>query len=411
MKAIPNQARLALILTLTPVAILLAEVRYRVRPAWVPGPQEYGEGWPTDISATGQVVGDIYFYAAEEYAPFLTSEDGSEGAVLTDFTSYVYAYTSAINGDGHFLGDTTEAFVGSGAFLARPETGVEFLDGLPPGGRFYEVNDLNDHDQVVGSYVIGGGVRAFVRDASGQVTNLGDLPGGAEYAAAYAIDNDGNIVGVSGSAEVPNGEAFLWTPSGGMVRLGDIPGGGIADNAHSIGGNFVITGTANMPGQFRQPYVWSRDAGFRLMGYIPSTNGPAFPYAGNARGQTVGWARSVTSVQTAFVGDADHGVRDLNGLLDPCTSGVDLWFASAINDNGWIGAAHRSGGSAVTLIPYLPGDLNEDSLVGLDDLATQLAHFGADGGVTFADGDCDCDADVDLQDLAVLLGNFDAQLP
>jgi hypothetical protein len=51
-----------------------------------------------------------------------------------------------------------------------------------------------------------------------------------------------------------------------------------------------------------------------------------------------------------------------------------------------------------------PGDLNNDGVVDLSDLATLLAHFGAAGGP--ADGDIDGNGVVDLADLAALLGNF-----
>jgi len=64
------------------------------------------------------------------------------------------------------------------------------------------------------------------------------------------------------------------------------------------------------------------------------------------------------------------------------------------------------------LTPYLPGDLDEDSDVQLDDLTTLLAHFGMTGTAAYADGDIEgCDADVDLHDLTRLLANFGETYP
>ena len=54
----------------------------------------------------------------------------------------------------------------------------------------------------------------------------------------------------------------------------------------------------------------------------------------------------------------------------------------------------------------IPGDLNGDGHVTLQDLATLLAHFGQQSGATRADGDLDADGDVDVQDLSILLAHF-----
>ena len=52
------------------------------------------------------------------------------------------------------------------------------------------------------------------------------------------------------------------------------------------------------------------------------------------------------------------------------------------------------------------GDLDGDGQIGLSDLATLLAHYGATSGVTYEDGDLDEDGDVDLSDLATLLSVY-----
>lgn len=52
------------------------------------------------------------------------------------------------------------------------------------------------------------------------------------------------------------------------------------------------------------------------------------------------------------------------------------------------------------------GDLNNDGIVGVDDLATMLANFGTIGRVTFCDGDLDGDAAIGLSDLAAQLAAY-----
>lgn len=53
-----------------------------------------------------------------------------------------------------------------------------------------------------------------------------------------------------------------------------------------------------------------------------------------------------------------------------------------------------------------PPDLDRDGIIGLQDLAILLGHFGSVGQATQPMGDIDFDADVDLQDLALLLAAF-----
>jgi hypothetical protein len=61
----------------------------------------------------------------------------------------------------------------------------------------------------------------------------------------------------------------------------------------------------------------------------------------------------------------------------------------------------------------LPGDLDGDCDVDLQDLATLLAHFGTPtgGGATYEQGDIFGDGGVDLSDLGALLGNFANRCP
>jgi hypothetical protein len=62
--------------------------------------------------------------------------------------------------------------------------------------------------------------------------------------------------------------------------------------------------------------------------------------------------------------------------------------------------------ATLTLSDCCAGDLNGDSIVGLNDLAILLAYFGQAAGANYADGDVDTDGNVDLSDLAMLLAAF-----
>jgi len=52
------------------------------------------------------------------------------------------------------------------------------------------------------------------------------------------------------------------------------------------------------------------------------------------------------------------------------------------------------------------GDLNDDGVVDISDMASLLAYFGTTSGATYPYGDLDGDGDVDVEDLANLLANF-----
>jgi subtilisin family serine protease len=57
------------------------------------------------------------------------------------------------------------------------------------------------------------------------------------------------------------------------------------------------------------------------------------------------------------------------------------------------------------------GDLDQNGVVELTDLAQLLTSYGATGGVEYEDGDLDCDGDIDLVDLAALLASYGASCP
>ena len=57
---------------------------------------------------------------------------------------------------------------------------------------------------------------------------------------------------------------------------------------------------------------------------------------------------------------------------------------------------------------YYPclGDITGDGVVGLNDLAQLMGHYGATSGAAYEEGDLDFDGDIDLYDLAELLGYY-----
>ena len=70
------------------------------------------------------------------------------------------------------------------------------------------------------------------------------------------------------------------------------------------------------------------------------------------------------------------------------------------------GNLELAGGFWAGIEPPCYGDLDDDSEIGLTDLAQLLGHYGTTSGATYDEGDLDGDGDVDLADLAELLGLY-----
>ncbi len=68
---------------------------------------------------------------------------------------------------------------------------------------------------------------------------LGDLMGGAQSSAGYAVTPDGAYV-VGRSISASGGEAFRWTQVGGMVGLGDLSGGQFSSYALDISADGTV---------------------------------------------------------------------------------------------------------------------------------------------------------------------------
>lgn len=194
------------------------------------------------------------------------------------------------------------------AFIWTDEAGIRPIDGL--AGLVSSANAINSVGQVVG-YCGTEGFHAtrtafFWDDDSGVqlLPLLGDDAAGAS-SLAFDINDLGDIVGGVFFNEAPTQYAVLWR-NGEVTDLGNL-GVDIAwANAINDGG--VIVG-------------WS--------------------YAQDAFGD---------SEQHAFVWDEEHGMRDLNDLIDPPFS-VELSLAIDINNSGWILATGEHGNGVYLLKP------------------------------------------------------------
>ncbi|HOI35871.1 MAG: hypothetical protein RBS72_22155 [Sedimentisphaerales bacterium] len=145
------------------------------------------------INAGGQIVGWV---PRQGYHQGFLYDDGLVTYFGPSLSEHTYAY--GINNAGQIVG----AYDG-GAFL--------YDDGVmtPLGLIGCHAMDINNEGQIVG---YGPGYGAYLYD-DGIVTSLNPLPG-YQYSRAYAINDNGWIIGYSGGLPEANGafQATLWKP-------------------------------------------------------------------------------------------------------------------------------------------------------------------------------------------------------
>jgi uncharacterized membrane protein len=107
--------------------------------------------------------------------------------------------------------------------------------GVLPGGNHGVANAINNRNQVVGWIDSSAGRQAFVWEAgtglralpkpagtgtatASGINDLGELPGGVEESAAFAINERNHV---AGSSQIASGyEAVFWSQETGMIGLG-----------------------------------------------------------------------------------------------------------------------------------------------------------------------------------------------
>jgi probable HAF family extracellular repeat protein len=126
--------------------------------------------------------------------------------------------------------------------------------------------DSNDSDEIAGTSASAVGDRAVLWTETGDVRDLGTLPGDTSSEAS-AINNNGDVVGYS---KGPRGmRAFLWTEATGMQDLGVLPGGN-SSRALGIDDMGAVVGSSTSSSGDRA-FIWTRETGMRDLNSAAST--------------------------------------------------------------------------------------------------------------------------------------------
>lgn len=369
------------------------------------------------INENNQVIGFEVLPDLFTSRPIRWDADGSvhllpllpddEGAYAFAISNAGVAYGNSEDVRVEYVGDQIRIYVTPKA-VAWSGDDVTDLNTLITGGADLELEiatAFNSSGQIVGTASPPGSFarRGFLLE-NGIVTDLGLLTD------PTGINSAGTIVGYGFNAGGTH--AIRWQEGVATDLHANPPLTGVTSRAWGINDGGLIVGEAQFHiSQPEQATLWTNGVPTKLVPEFTRPQGIAS--AINNRGQVVGFYINLDNLNDLWHGFLWHdGQRtDLINLLDD-PGGWGQMYPFDINEKGQIvGGGYRNGeiGHGFLMTPIIPGDIDWDADVDLQDLATMLAQFGTFGCAgcpMLGCADLDCDGDVDLSDLAALLANF-----
>jgi probable HAF family extracellular repeat protein len=218
----------------------------------------------------------------------------------------------------------------------------------------------------------------------GRMTDLGTL--GGTCALPLALNNRGQVVGVSDVPGDSTIHAFLWPGADGKMQdLGTL--GGSFSEPWGINEAGEVVGDSDN-GVSAVAFLWKKGV-MSSLGFL-SGDCASSARSVNSKGQIVGYSSTqcdFSTVRRAVLWE-DGSMVDLNTLIRP-GSGIQVALAETINDRGEIAAdGAPSGceivencGNAVLLIPC---DENHPGMQGCDYSAVEGSEVAASHAITDA---------------------------
>jgi probable HAF family extracellular repeat protein len=228
---------------------------------------------------------------------------------LPAFPGGYNSFATGANSQGQIVGwaengifdstcDTRSQLLQFRAVIWQPNGEMQELLPLP-GDSVSAATAINDKGQVVGisgdcGIAIGGvSAKHAVIWENGVPTNIGDL-GGHQWNTPTAITNDGIVVGFSlpeGQDGTFNWRSFVWTKETGIKKLNDLPGT-TRSIAYGVNADGKIVGYCRVPGVGQRAVIWQNStAPAQDLNHLVSAGSPTLIIAGdiNNDGLIVGY--------------------------------------------------------------------------------------------------------------------------
>jgi probable HAF family extracellular repeat protein len=192
------------------------------------------------------------------------------------------------------------------AVIWGPKGEMQKLPPLP-GDSTSAATAINDKGQVVGisgdcGFAVGGvSARHSVIWENGVPTNIGDL-GGTTWNTPTAINNEGTVVGFSLPASnegTTRWEAFIWSKEAGLHSLGKLRPDDRRSAAWGVNDDGQIVGVSRDSGGTDRAVIWQNGTIANLNDLVPAGS-PYLIYANdiNGQGQLVGQAFDPSTNET-----------------------------------------------------------------------------------------------------------------
>ncbi len=288
-----------------------------------------GDGFavPRGVNASAQVTGaagpadggssDVFVYSNGTFTTLGTLGGNS-------------AIAKGINTSGQVAGYSTNA---SGTYRAFISNGDSLLDIGDLGGGSAVAYALNDAGQVVGSAVTKDGSNHPFLYSNGQMIDLGTLgspEGGEWWNSAEGINSSGVVTGYGYTS---NGglSGFTWS-NGVMTALPNL--GAEWTEAYAINNNGQVTGiSANKKGE-SHAFIANPNGTIKDLGNLGGNYSTSWGFAINDSAVVVGQAQMDNGLVVAFVYNGKR-MQNLNSLVKP-DPGWTLIEAHGVNNAGQI---------------------------------------------------------------------------
>jgi uncharacterized membrane protein len=366
--------------------------------------------WPRHpmVSRDGTlVVGSVRIDNRSEAAAYWSPEKGLELIPLPD--GYDFLRAQGMSGDATAISGHLFTTSSAEAYVWFKDTGYQILEQPIDLYSRSEALDVSANGTVVGWFTpspTDPSEQAFVWTADHGMMPLAELPGGDSSSKAFAVSDDGSvIVGFANNRGQDQAEPVIWTRPDEVIRLADElpPDATGTASAVSRDGRTVVGAVGRNDG-FGEVFRWTKDTGMQFIGVSGSATGVSDDgtvIIGVDKAGAYFWKEGLGSRRVSMSLIHDHGLH---------VSVDDLRTAYSVSGDGTVvvGQCGRDGDHSIFMAPLtddaLPGDVNFDDRVDLDDFAILRKGFGK--GIYRDQGDTNLDRRVDLTDFGILKANL-----